>query len=982
MMLVNRSKLSKHARKSFKQILKFLQQQINLKRNLDQYRIHLIVGAPQVGKTTLLARSQLDFRFHKKLAHSQQHQSINWWLTHDQIYLDLPGQAVMNEKQCAGWLKLIKQSGLNHRIASCCWVMRAQDIEGRESALANQEEWLNFARMSRQILGQVPSMQLVITQCDQIPGFQSYFGLGGDSSTSQPLGYSLPTQWGNKAIEQSHQQLLSTLSEQLVERLRYATSTHDQLAAKDFVCQFQQFLEQLEINLSFLKNQGCARQALTGVFFTGYGEKHYLFNDALLKHVLPKQSVIIPNKLTVSLIKWLCVVSLLLLAAGTTLIAWRLQTVSQSIKSLETDLQHYQALQQDATTSQDRLQSIRYLKRAKNKLTTLQQNKWLTIYNKPMNKLQHKIQHANQQLANHLRPILQKRLEKVLRNPDNPAVTYACLATYLMLNNQMPLDESYIKRVINYLQHADKPYRLSAVIAKAIQHRLLTNSSYFVRQHNFDARLVHQLKQQFNELSALQKANVVLDSYFIDRDPLTLTIPRANDDGFQLIQLKDSDVSIKPKHTRQAWQYLNNHHLWLRSVLTITQGNAIARSQSSPPVKQLAQKLKQHYLKQYAQDWDDFRSNIILRQPHTIKQVQQALQTEGRQQSSLMGQLASLFYNQVPGAVRPFLESKTQSLIHSIEAQDDAMHDFKQLLQDLRQYIAGADQPHKAYKISYERMLNSGKGDALDKLNNQMADIPTYWRGWSKKLTTTVWQLLLKQSADYINQQWQDQVWPDYKHQLQNRYPFNRQANQDVKPVSFKHLFAPHQVMMHFYHNYLQAFVDTHDDHWRYRSLDGEHLPLSQHTLELFKQSHTISDKLFDKHNNLCIDLGIQLSSKATKIRNMQLQWAKQTLRLSVPSTNDLHHMQQFSWCYNDNQPKLKVFYQMANGDKQTKEYEGFWGVWRWLSHYQSEPIKTHYWRLQGQSDGFKHKLVLHFASQHPMFDPKYFQNLPFRRRL
>lgn len=980
-MRVRRRKLAKQSIASFYQILKFLKQQIGFKPQSCEYKAHLIVGPPKSGKTSLLYNSQYSYRFYKKLTYEYQHSTINWWLTRDQLYLDFPGQCLLDEQQCIDWLTIIKKSGLSQCIATCCWVVPMQDMLNKEYSDPNTLSLQRFCSLCRKILGFTPTLQIIISQCDHLVGFESFFEVDTNEAMSQPLGYTLPYQWDVEAIQQSHQQLIDNLNQQMLERLQYERATAKQLSIKDFLAQFQQVLDQLELDLIQFKKHSLTRQALSGVFFIGKTQDKHLFNDAILHYVLPKQPIARQSRLKKHLLKVTTVISLLFLTGLAVWTAWQLQTMSQTIQTLDKELQHYHALKEDVQSPQDRLQIINYLKQAQHDLHRLRDNSWSRLYGNTVDHLQQRTEKANQKLLRHLRPIFQQHLESILNNPPQPAVTYACLATYLMLQKQMPLDKAYVKHVITYLQNSDEDFSITPGVAKELFQALDQHPDYLRGHKHYQQKTVDKLKQQFNQLSPKQQAGVVLQSYFIDKEPLTLNLPKPTDKQFQLIHLKDEDESIASRHTWQAWQSIKKQHLFLRSSLAVSEGNAIAEGTGQMSAYQLASQLKQNYFKAYAHDWQKFRKNIVLRQPHTIKQAQKALTTL-TSQPSIMVELGQLFHNQIPDVVQDYLDDDTRSLLESVNDKRNTLQTLQQDFQGLRDYIAGADQVQQAFHISRHRMLNEGKGDALAKLHQDLSDVPEYWQGWSKELMQTVWQLLLKNSADYITQQWRNNIWPDYKHQLQNHFPFNKQANRDVKPISFEHFFAPHQKMMHFYHQYLKAFVTVNASNWRYRSVNGEHLPLKQHTLELFHKSHQMSQTLFNDHGTPTIQLSLQLSSKVTGLKGMLLKWPKQTLRLSVPSDEALKHMQKMTWQYHDSKPELTVFYFPTSGSKTKQDYQGFWGLWHWLAHYQMHSVKPHYWRLQGQSGVFQHKLMLHFDSKHPMFNPSYFQKLPFRRSL
>lgn len=984
-MMWRRRNLPKRVWRNFFQILDFLKKQIAFNPRSEAYKVHLIVGESQVGKTSLLYNSELSFRFYKKLATCHQHNTINWWLTRDQLFLDFPGSALVNEGQCAEWLTMIKKSGLAERLASCCWVVRAQDILQDHHVLATSESWQRFCRLCQKILGDVPSMQLVISHCDYIVGFNEFFTTHSEQLLSKPLGYTLPANWDANAIRQSHQELVNYLNQHLLTQLHDEPSTQRQLAMKDFVSQFQKLLEHLELGLLAFKRHMPSQNILTGVFVTGQASsEHQLLNDPVLSYVLPKQPVMDTShaRQVRTSLKWIVMVGIIAIAAIAALLAWQLQSISKTIHKLDTDLQHYHALQQDTDSMTDHVHSLQYLKKARQKLAYLKNDQWTQIYHQPLHRLSTRVQKANQQLVHQLRPVLQKTLEQVLRHPNNPAATYACLSAYLMLQQKMPLEQAYFQQVIKYLTHHDQEQGggLTPTVAKALRHALQTNTHDLLGQQRYDKTLVNHLKQQFNELSSAQQAHLILSSYFINSDPLTLNLPQSHR-GYQLIHLKDKNAPIKPLYSLDAWQQIQKNHLLAKTALVIHQGNAIAKGDSKTAIAQLAKSLKQRYFQQYAQNWQQFRTNVVLRQPHTLKQAQKAIRRLNSQ-PSIMIQLAQLFNGQIPQPVKPYLDDKTQSLLHSITTHQAALQNLNQNLGDLQHYLAGANDQHQAFKLTKQRMLNDGQGDALSQLIDQLNQVPDYWQSWVKHFAHNTWELLLKSSAQYINQQWRNTIWPAYQHQLQKRFPFRAQADQTVKPYNFKAFFAPHRKMSHFFQHYLVPFIDTQHKQWQFQSLNGKHLPLKQHTLHLFHQSDRISQQLFNSQGDFELAIDLQLSPQAQGLNSVLLQWPKQTLRLSVPAKKAFKHMQRLVWHHEQEHQQLKVTYITARGQKHQHNLQGFWSLWRWLSHYQTHTIKTHYWRLEGNSGVYQYPIVLHFKGQQPMFNASYFQNLPFRSQL
>ena len=181
---------------------------------------------------------------------------------------------------------------------------------------------------------------------------------------------------------------------------------------------------------------------------------------------------------------------------------------------------------------------------------------------------------------------------------------------------------------------------------------------------------------------------------------------------------------------------------------------------------------------------------------------------------------------------------------------------------ELQQIIANPD-TDKAYFDSVVR-LTKGGGSSLPELERLARQERTAAGTWLMQLTDTLWQQWMAGTGHYIQKRWQTTVMRTWQSRLNNRFPFAKDARQEVRLGDFVEFLRPQGELAEFVTTYLSPFVvpgnETSDHKWRVKTVNGATLPLNRTLLAQLERVDTIRDRYFSTDGSL--DIGYRMRAK------------------------------------------------------------------------------------------------------------------------
>ncbi len=164
---------------------------------VDALPWYLVIGAPQSGKSALLAATGEQFGFVTPASGAQGSRGVRFWLAQHAAFLDTSGEYMSGEAAYAEWLAFLSElEGTRpgqplHGVvvtlpADTAMQSRPDDVDAMgKRARERVDEVLGY-------LGIDVPVYLVVTRCDVLPGFMEFFSDLRGSERGQVLGFTLP----------------------------------------------------------------------------------------------------------------------------------------------------------------------------------------------------------------------------------------------------------------------------------------------------------------------------------------------------------------------------------------------------------------------------------------------------------------------------------------------------------------------------------------------------------------------------------------------------------------------------------------------------------------------------------------------------------------------------------------------------------------------------------------------------------------------
>lgn len=921
-------------------------------QTLHQVDWYIVAGADKTGKTSLLKNSDLHFYLSRKAELVQQHQELNWWVSKEAVFLDLPAAILSDEKISLQNLlsKLIKKYSYKKRLRGILLVISVKDIiqlnaEKKEEFCKSINIFLE--NITRKFSQPVP-VYLLINKCDLVSGFQEFFGAYAKDERQQAWGFPLLS--SGKITEETENEfnhLLQRLNQQLIWRLHHEPDLDKRNAIKDFPVQFAHLKNHLTEFITGL----CANWQstyLSGIYFTSAVQntainnpnstqtslivktnnpsKAYFIHDLLEKTIVQstensKQQVIKqPNN------PFIYIAAFAVIGAAALLFSLSYNTNSERSKEATQLLQEYENNNQVSTDLYTEASNIKYLATANSILQP--QHSWQTFLpgahqNAVLASTISKI--YNKQLNHFLLPTIKETLENALTsNTTDPALLYATLKTYLMLSNRNQFNGSYFYQTIATLWQQNKNSTLTLPLLNQLQQIL--------QQHylsaNINPQIVTNARNILTQLPTDDLAFAIVKSNFTNQPLLTLNLS-ANKTAGELFALRDTQVGISSFYTSNVYKQLNGN-LFNLAAYSALRGDwvlGLNNTQTGITPEQLSLQLRQEYVMAYAKAWHAFIDNIQIKSFNNFDDLHTALTSLGSTSSPLI-QLIQLIKSNVPQEIIN-TDPELNSLANiQFNGQGNTLQNILTATSALNTYLK-PDSNKAIFNLTKQRFLNNGNNDPIANLFNLSSQYPAPFQYWLYQIATNSWQLMLNQTTVYINQEWQNNIWPQYLSQINNRYPFSANASQEVSIDSFINFFAVDGLMDHFYTNYLQDFINTNTNPWQLKSLNGAALNIKSSTLHTFSHAIHLQHLFFpnsDKHLFLPftiepVKFSDNLYAAVIKLGNQQ----------TILYSNQAPASSAFRWPDDANQTNFIVTFYHKDKSTNVINFSGPWALWHFM---------------------------------------------------
>jgi type VI secretion system protein ImpL len=292
-------------------------------------------------------------------------------------------------------------------------------------------------------------------------------------------------------------------------------------------------------------------------------------------------------------------------------------------------------------------------------------------------------------------------------------------------------------------------------------------------------------------------------------------------------------------------------------------------------------------------------------------------------------------------------------------------------LQSLHQYLRPVlnanNQQKAAFDLLSVRMQHSGAVDPITHVRLVAEKTPDPIKSWLNKLTDDTYRLMMEYSGNYLNTDWQSQVYDYYHREIANRYPFVADAESDVNLQKFTDFFGNPGILVSFYHQYLQNFVDTsssNDWHWK-PMVDGKSI-FADAALKQIQQAMRIQRTFFPNGDNkLYVRFALQPYQLSKQIASIHLKINDKKLSDQRATGYSAHVLM---WPSASNVKMTSIQAVLMNNKTVNREFPGEWGWFKLVNQSLDNTINKHQAVLDFSTNGIPAKYLFFTEGQYNAF--------------
>lgn len=901
-----------------------------LKPQVNQLSFVILSGKTEQGKSALLKQSHME----EMPVFSEQHAKI--YFNQRGIIVEL-GETWLSQSKML-LLTTLKQLNRCNRYLKITGLILCIDVNELliiEPAQATEQRKAHIQLLARLgvNLGYPIELALILTKMDTLAGFSEYYQMDHASDLSKPLGFSLDciNQLRKKVetYDLQFNQLIEQLGQQVINKMHPVRSTIKRSLIREFPLQLASLKTPVQ---SLIQGIPTKLFNLHSIYFTS-AEQGGVSIDRLNKKIQHEYALVVqdtfpqavnfrayfvegalktiqeqcsqaPQARNVSQ-KPLITVAASLAAVSLLVMSYNYFKTSHLLDEASKELLTYDTLKSQGA---NQAQALYHLSKATNKIDHIATNSLsLPTVHQLKRNLQYNTQH---QLQGEFLPSLTTELEQVITNPSNtPIVRYKALKIYLMLGQAEHFSASEIHNWFKDRwqgQDENQSQKQLALLQNTLNKPL--NNLAIKPQIISDAR---------NYLNALPTSYLY---YSIAKESFPSSKQKIVIDGFNL------PTGDLPDYFTKAGFEKVIHELPSISAKLQSENWVLARQDLS----QLHNMLVQAYCFDYVTWWQTFMKKA---QPYHYQDYQQGRQlTTALQHSNAFAKMIALIQQETKPDITQDSSTFNQFVAHKFTDLNlmsvSLSRELSLRISELENFISTLsvvnDGGKTAFTITRSRFINENSSDPVSLLYGQSRQLPEPLSSWAKQIAGDTWVILIKDSRQYINQQWQQTVYREFQNTIAKRYPFDSTQSTEIAIADFNRFFATHGTLNTYTEEYIKPFLDVSSAQWKPKAVNDFVLPISTEVLDEIIRANIITNMFFPNHSDESkIDFSLQKISLDPVVANLNLEIGQTTLTDNQGSESFIR----FTWPQNN----AKLALDSIEGNHYELAEEGSWAIFKLL---------------------------------------------------
>ena len=296
---------------------------------------------------------------------------------------------------------------------------------------------------------------------------------------------------------------------------------------------------------------------------------------------------------------------------------------------------------------------------------------------------------------------------------------------------------------------------------------------------------------------------------------------------------------------------------------------------------ELSQLIPQAYAYEYVIFWQNFsnKSHPIHAQNYTDAHAL----TQVLRESDIVRKLVNIIQN----ATSPITDKTEAAQIFNKEiaskfgdinlVSDSAVQNLVLTLTELEKFLSTMsvvnDHGRTAFSLARSRFQDDSLANPVSSLFNQAHQLPNPLSTWAKQIAGDVWFTIIHNSREYVNYQWQQQIVPEYKNRIAERYPFTNNEHDEISINDFNNFFAKNGTLNNFVNNYVKPFLDTSQANWQLKEVNRYVLPIKKESINELIRANVITNMFFaSSQNKSKVDFSLQKINLDPAVASLQLK--------------------------------------------------------------------------------------------------------------
>ncbi|MBD2786020.1 type VI secretion system membrane subunit TssM [Xenorhabdus sp. DI] len=1008
---------------------------------LYQLPWYVLIGAPNSGKTTLLANSGLHFPLadHFKTftpSGIKGTDNCDWWFTNHAVLLDTTGryttQDTLPEQDAHEWqcfTRLLKKYRTRQPLNGVIVTISVEDLLNPSKKTRDQQAYLLRRRLSElheQCKIQFP-IYVIITKTDLLKGFSAYFSHFDKTQRDQIWGFNFPwnkTDLWNKAdwnlgdvFEQQYRLLQERLEAELPHILLHLNlpqqCAESYLFPQEFAALRPLIAQYLDI--VFAKSGFDIPYSPRGLYFTSGTQEgvpdatsahRAYFLKNLLENTFQEAGLASQNR-------WWVYRNRLLRGLGYTILAvipgliislFFISYNNNKNYLMEVQDKIFPILNQAAelkksTHGIDIYTPLPIL----NKVADLGKSPHFSLDDPPLSYQMglyrgEQINNASltlytEALQTLLLPQVVLLITSQLRqdNGNNTDDTYDTLKAYQMLCQAQHYDGRFLHHwVMQYLQAHLPPDISQAQLQQIDGHlRQLLEGQVVTSPYVCDNQLIKQKQGLLGSIPPARLVYTHLKQALLNHpnlSPVNLTTLAGPDAGLIFSHINGTPITqdISGMFTPAGYRIgtgknlntlidkLYSQNTWILGRYTGAPNIGTPDPERQAP-KEIALLVRQFYIRDYIQQWDNFLAGIHLNNIDNLEQRATIAQLLASDASPIRNLLINISKNvnldeglntsKLDKKIGSFVSHQSGSLTKIVSNQllpeDNQLTPEQELKEHFAQLIALAkssgvkNSDDKNKQIPFDNILSQiGKlheylglvqnaanlgipapsDNIITQLQATAQHLPVPFKGIVSSLAIGAGSDTQFSNLKNLSKRLNADVRSFCQQAIANRYPLVQRALDDIKPDDMARMFAPQTgIMDSFFQKNLVGKVDTSQANWHFiPGADGKALPGNKSFLQPFQQAQIIRDTLFSSGSPIpSFRVIVRTMSMDKEILSMILDVDGQQLQYSHgPQVS-----QSLNWPGPNGTNQVRIQLNLQDGTTANLITSGSWALNRLIDH-------------------------------------------------